>query len=152
MPEFGKRLAEDRGGKTLGQIVAHVHRLSLSLDGFTRGQLSRYEAGEVAAPDPVALLYLARIYRQDVRVYLDLLAHDREALAVTRTDSLDTATTDDLPGHGARDTTPPSKAGAHVTETRETGTSGNRQSRREATINEDARARIARRKRSDRKA
>lgn len=63
---------------TLGQVVFHIHRSTTALIGFTRGQLGRYESGETERPDPLVLLWLARIYDADMREWLELLNKDRE--------------------------------------------------------------------------
>jgi len=79
-PEFGAALKDARGGLSLAQVVAKLHRATTVLDGFSRGQLQKYESGKVPNPDPVALMYLAQVYRQTVDRFIVALAKDRELL------------------------------------------------------------------------
>lgn len=69
----------------MGQVVARVHRAGLAFEGFTRAQLSRYEAGLVSLPDPAVLWRIAMMYGTvTVHELVELLAEDRERLAEQR--------------------------------------------------------------------
>lgn len=51
---------------------------------FTRPQLERYEAGQRGRPDPVALFYLAKIYKADFLAWIEALADERALLVQAR--------------------------------------------------------------------
>jgi transcriptional regulator with XRE-family HTH domain len=79
---FGRKLRKRREdlGLTQGQIVAYMHRMNEDLDGFTRPQLSNYEAGKVASPDPIVMLFLCKKYGMKVDEVLQELADERQDL------------------------------------------------------------------------
>lgn len=90
VPRFGARLKTAREGRglTIGQVVARVHRAGHAFEGFTRGQLSRYETGQTPNPDPMLLRELARVYgKVTLDELVDLLAVEREAWAVAEGES-----------------------------------------------------------------
>lgn len=78
-PKFAARLkdARDRRSLTMGQVVARIHQLGPAFEGFTRAQLSRYEDGMIAAPDPVVLLKLAKLYCVEFEDLAQRLLEDR---------------------------------------------------------------------------
>jgi transcriptional regulator with XRE-family HTH domain len=89
VPRFGAVLAAARNkrGLTMGQVVARVHQTGPHFEGFTRAQLSRYEAGFIQIPDPAVLWRLAQIYRVTLQEFVDSLVDDRERLARAKTES-----------------------------------------------------------------
>jgi hypothetical protein len=82
VPEFGRLLVRARGHRTPGSVVAKVHALSPAMEGFTRPQLDRYEAGRTPRPDPVTLFFLAKHYGANLAEWIAALADERERTAV----------------------------------------------------------------------
>jgi hypothetical protein len=54
------------------------------MEGFTRPQLERYEAGRTPRPDPVALFFLAKHYEANFEEWIAALADERERAAIAQ--------------------------------------------------------------------
>lgn len=81
-PKFGDfiKTARKKRGLKSGQVVGHVHRVGAAFDTFDPSQLSTYEHGKVASPDPIVLYLLARLYHVSLDAMIETLIEDRLAV------------------------------------------------------------------------
>lgn len=69
VPAFGSALEKARGKMSMGQVYTYA--------GISQSTLSHWEKGTVAAPDPVILLKLARLYGVSMTALVDVLEWSR---------------------------------------------------------------------------
>lgn len=70
VPAFGNALEKARGKMSMGQVYTYA--------GISQSTLSHWEKGTVAAPDPVILLKLARLYGVSMTDLVDVLEWSRK--------------------------------------------------------------------------
>lgn len=80
-PLFGAYLFSLRAGRSRGVICRRVS--AIAGYHFDPSTLLQYERGTVAAPDPLMLDILARLYRVELSALLDVLRGDRVGRPVT---------------------------------------------------------------------